>query len=393
MLTPPIPTQAPAALTKPRSKRPLSLVADAAAKFTLPKEAEIAIGAAGIFLSYSVLAVQQENVYKRAYGGEHFKYTFLVLVMERLINAAVALVGLLSFGPSGLKIPHLDIFNSGVSQMLAMASSNEALRYVSYPTQVLGKSCKMVPVMAGGIVLGGKRFSLVEYVQVALITLGVVVFNFGGARKKGGAKDSPYGLALIGVSLLLDAVTGGLQDKVKVATKALNPDAAGPKRPSLHESMMWTNASGGIVALVLALLTGHMVGGIKFAIAHPEVLYSICLFSMASAVGQNFIFYVVTQFNPLVLTTVTTTRKIFTTLYSVFRNPANRLSELQWAGCAIVFVGMLLDIAKGACCPKKKPPPPSSSIVASAEDDDDDDDDLEDGIELQDTTKRPLLGR
>ena len=158
---------------------------------------------------------------------------------------------------------------------------------------------------------------------MALITLGVVLFN-SAARAEGRAKDSPYGLALIGVSLLLDAVTGGLQDKVKVATKALNPDAAGPKRPSLHESMMWTNASGGIVALVLALLTGHMVGGIKFAIAHPEVLYSICLFSMASAVGQNFIFYVVTQFNPLVLTTVTTTRKIFSTLYSVFRNPPTR---------------------------------------------------------------------
>ena len=63
LLTPPTPTQAPTALTKPRSKRPLSLIADAAAKFTLPKEAEIAIGAAGIFLSYSVLAVQQENVY------------------------------------------------------------------------------------------------------------------------------------------------------------------------------------------------------------------------------------------------------------------------------------------------------------------------------------------
>jgi len=30
-----------------------------------------------------------------------------------------------------------------------------------------------------------------------------------------------------------------------------------------------------------------------------------------------------------VLTTVTTTRKIFTTLYSVFRNPANRLSTMQ----------------------------------------------------------------
>ena len=32
----------------------------------------------------------------------------------------------------------MDIFNSGVSQMFAMAGSNEALRYVSYPTQVRG---------------------------------------------------------------------------------------------------------------------------------------------------------------------------------------------------------------------------------------------------------------
>ena len=64
-------SSAPTALTKPSrvSKRPLSLIADAAAKFTLPKEAEIAIGAAGIFLSYSVLAVQQENVYAAQFGA------------------------------------------------------------------------------------------------------------------------------------------------------------------------------------------------------------------------------------------------------------------------------------------------------------------------------------
>ena len=40
------------------------------------------------------------------------------------------------FGGSGFKIPTGDIFLSGASQMLAMAASNEALRYVSYPTQV-----------------------------------------------------------------------------------------------------------------------------------------------------------------------------------------------------------------------------------------------------------------
>jgi UDP-galactose transporter B1 len=39
-------------------------------------------------------------------------------------------------GGSGLKVPVGIISISGATQMLAMAASNEALRYVSYPTQV-----------------------------------------------------------------------------------------------------------------------------------------------------------------------------------------------------------------------------------------------------------------
>ena len=52
------------------------------------------------------------------------------------MNALIGLLGVICFGGSGLKIPLMDIFNSGVSQMFAMAGSNEALRYVSYATQV-----------------------------------------------------------------------------------------------------------------------------------------------------------------------------------------------------------------------------------------------------------------
>ena len=82
------------------------------------------------------------------------------------------------FGGSGVKVPVKEISISGATQMLAMASSNEALRYVSYPTQVrscilnrntvvyclstadkamiqvLGKSCKMVPVFLFSILIG-----------------------------------------------------------------------------------------------------------------------------------------------------------------------------------------------------------------------------------------------
>ena len=154
---------------------------------SLPRPVQRAIACGGIFFAFSYFAVLQEDVYKKAYGGEYFKYTFLALVAERGINAGIGLLGIACFGGSGLTIPHIDIFSSGVSQMLAMAGSNEALRYVSYPTQVLGKSCKMVPVMAGGIVLGGKSYSAFEYIQVVLITVGVCMFNLFGKKKKGGS--------------------------------------------------------------------------------------------------------------------------------------------------------------------------------------------------------------
>ncbi len=70
------------------------------------------------------------------------------------------------------------------------------------------------------------------------------------------------------------------------------------------------------------------------------------IYSISSAVGQNFVYYTLTQFNPLVLTTVTTTRKIFSTLFSVFRNPENSLSPMQWGGTLLVFAGLIFDILK-----------------------------------------------
>ena len=73
-------------------------------------------------------------------------------------------------------------------------------------------------------------------------------------------------------------------------------------------------------------------------------MQAILVYSLASAVGQNFIYYTITEFGPLVNTTVTTTRKMFSTLYSVFRNPANSLDQMQWNGCGLVFLGLIIEV-------------------------------------------------
>ena len=45
----------------------------------------------------------------------------------------------------------------------------------------------------------------------------------------------------------------------------------------MHESMLWTNLSGCMVALVLGLFTGHITEGVAFCLKNPECMWAIAL--------------------------------------------------------------------------------------------------------------------
>jgi UDP-galactose transporter B1 len=53
-----------------------------------------------------------------------------------------------------------------------MLASNEALQHVSYPTQVIGKSIKPVPVMLFGVFIAGKRYPIMKYLAILMVVLG-----------------------------------------------------------------------------------------------------------------------------------------------------------------------------------------------------------------------------
>ena len=60
-----------------------------------------------------------------------------------------------------------------------MLCSNTALKFVSYPIAVLGKTVKIIPVMFMNVVIGKRKYMFREYVAVFLITLGIVTFFIG----------------------------------------------------------------------------------------------------------------------------------------------------------------------------------------------------------------------
>lgn len=102
--------------------------------------------------------------------------------------------------------------SSALTYLLAMVSSNMALRWVAYPTQVVAKSAKPIPVMILGVLIGRKSYSMQKYLFILLIVVGVVLFMYKeGQTTKTTENNSGLGEILLILSLSMDGLTGAIQ--------------------------------------------------------------------------------------------------------------------------------------------------------------------------------------
>ena len=306
---------------------------------TVRQEVQLIICALGIYACYLRYGFLQERIYSHPYGlgEERFHHSSFLLLVQTLTNAAVALLVMaLGFFPASSggndvkphSIRHAlpDYFLVALSYLSAMMFSFTALRYMSYPIQALGKSCKMIPVMLMGMVIRKRRYSPREFLCVGLITLGVALFSWKSSESQ--VVTSPLGFALLFGSLFMDGVTGPMQERLVAR-----------HNPTTHQLMFWQNICSSAWLAVGSVVSGEAQDALQFVIKYPSVMNDIMLFSLVSAIGQNFIFYTVRNFNALVVTTITTTRKMFTVLLSIFYYN-HAMSQRRWTGLALVFTAI-----------------------------------------------------
>lgn len=219
-----------------------------------------------------------------------------------------------------------------------MVSSNMALRWVPYPTQVIGKSAKPIPVMLLGVLIGHKSYSVQRYCFVLIIVVGVVLFMMKDAKLDAtNAQEQTFGIGeiLLILSLSMDGLTGAIQDRMRAA-----------HAPTAQHMMVAMNGWSTLILSVLVIFTGELFEFIPFAVRYPHVLSQLAMLAITGALGQLFIFIMVSSFGPLACSVVTTTRKFFTVLCSVifFGNP---LTVRQWFGAFLVFLGLFADATLG----------------------------------------------
>lgn len=99
------------------------------------------------------------------------------------------------------------------SNIMSAWCQYEALKYVNFPTQVLAKSTKIIPVMIMGKIISRTKYEFHEYLTAVMISIGMILFLTGSAdESKASPTTTLTGLFLLVIYLLFDSFTSNWQD-------------------------------------------------------------------------------------------------------------------------------------------------------------------------------------
>jgi len=294
-------------------------------------------GAAGIYFFFIQYGRLQEKMFQYVSPeGTKFNAVWFLQFLDALGNVLVAGVGR-QFQGSVRGLPQHFLATSGLGQVLSKYCLSASLAAgLSFPVATLAKSAKMVPVMIGSLILGGATFSFRQVSQAAAIVGGTSIVNLAEGGKKGKSSSS-MGLLLVCMALGFDGVVAGVQKMMKKDLK----EKKLKEKP--YDSMFWTNFYMMLVAAVCSVVKSEMAPGIHYLRTNPNFCRQIVTYALCGAMGQSCIFYTITNFDPVICTAVTTTRKLVSVLISLFSS-GTQLPPAGWAGISLAAVGICGEI-------------------------------------------------
>mmetsp|Transcript_6814 Transcript_6814/g.13873 ORF Transcript_6814/g.13873 Transcript_6814/m.13873 type:complete len:361 (-) Transcript_6814:318-1400(-) len=324
--------------------------------------------ASGICCSYWFYGFLQEKLITKSRLGATF-----MLVIQSVANILVASVwqNIQSASPATKAttqqkqeqaLNHPLLFLTSSCYVGAMIGSNESLRFVPYPVAVLAKSCKLIPTMVMGSLIERRKYSAEQWMAAICISAGIALFNhsrmpgssFSSSPSSKADEENHYwkGMILLCVSLGMDGFLCAFQGMLKRPGSKKNQQ----RPPTAVETMMYINVYAFCLLLPLAIASGQWGEGVRLLKQNEQLRLNIAVLNCVVSIGQIFIFLSISWYSSLVTTTITTTRKFFTILFSVLHF-GHSFTAGQWASVLMVFGGLYLSIASGNKTAVAKPIP------------------------------------
>ncbi|PRD27157.1 UNVERIFIED_CONTAM: Slc35b2 [Trichonephila clavipes] len=293
---------------------------------------------AGLQVSYLTWGLLQEKIMTQDYqnsSGEISKFTdsqFLVFVNRVLAFIFAGTYVSMSKQPKHVA-PIYKYSYCSFSNIMSSWLQYEALKYVSFPTQVLAKASKIIPVMIMGKIISRKTYKYHEYGTAVAISIGTTIFLLSGKK----SSDIATTTTLSGVTILIayiisDSFTSNWQSAL---FKQYHMSSV--------QMMCGVNFFSCIFTSISLLQQGGFVSSFIFLMKFSSFLWDCILLSICSAVGQLFIFYTISEFGAVAFVIMMTIRQVLAILLSCIIYQ-HTLTFYRIFGVLIVFSTVFLRI-------------------------------------------------
>lgn len=296
---------------------------------TLPVTLQLILLTALVFIFYLMYGYVLELIFTLE-GMQPYGW-YLTLVQFAYYTTFAVIQLLLSGESLSKKIPLKTYAVIAILTVGTMGFSNSSVGYLNYPTQVIFKSCKLIPVMIGSVLILGKRYSFAEVVACVCMSAGLIWFTLADSTIQ--PTFSITGVVLVSLALLCDAVIGNVQEG---AIKKYNEGAT--------HVVLYSYSLGFIIILLGLIMSNQLFSAASFATQFPWEVYGRgAVLSLAGFCGVQVVLTLVNLHGALLAVTITTCRKALTICLSFVFFSKPFTIQYVWGG-VLVIAGIYLNI-------------------------------------------------
>ncbi|XP_033644818.1 adenosine 3'-phospho 5'-phosphosulfate transporter 2-like [Asterias rubens] len=286
------------------------------------------IGVGGVFFFYLIYGYLQELIFKL----EGFKpFGWYLTLVQFACYTVFGMTEMKLTGSQERKIPLRTYALLAFLTVATMGLSNSAVGYLNYPTQVIFKCCKLIPVMIGGVLIQGKQYGPIDASAALCMSIGLIFFILADSTVSPNFNHT--GIAMISAALCADAVIGNVQEKAMKAHQASN-----------NEVVLYSYGIGFFYILFYLASNGTLSTGFWFFFANPVKTYGYAIiYALTGYLGVMFVLSLIRTFGALTTVTVTTCRKAVTIILSFLFFTKPFTAQYIWSGLLVLF-GIFLNV-------------------------------------------------
>uniref|UniRef100_A0A182PZS3 Adenosine 3'-phospho 5'-phosphosulfate transporter 1 n=1 Tax=Anopheles farauti TaxID=69004 RepID=A0A182PZS3_9DIPT len=293
------------------------------------------VGLMGSYLTWGVL---QEKIMTQEYEGpekrkSHFKDSQFLVFSNRVLGFMITAVYLVAKRQFRHRAPLYKYSFASFSNIMSAWFQYEALKFVNFPTQVLAKSSKIIPVMIMGKIISRNKYEFYEYLTAVMISVGMIFFLTGSTdESKSTAMTTLTGVLLLTFYMIFDSFTSNWQDELFKSYSM-----------SSIQMMCGVNLFSTLFTGASLAMQGGFYSSLVFAVDHPKFVIDCVILSISSAIGQLFIYYTIATFGAVVFTIIMTLRQAIAILLSCLIYQ-HRITFLGVIGVLIIFLAIFLRV-------------------------------------------------